>query len=51
MNRQPFAYAVINGEGTHRSLFFDRARAEQWAARCSGTVHPLYLWPEPDKCA
>lgn len=34
------AWLVIAADG-FRSVFLDRPRAEQWAAACHGTVHPL----------
>jgi hypothetical protein len=42
----PTAWLVVTGDGAHRSVYLERARADQWASRCHGTVYPLYLWPE-----
>ena len=46
-HRAPVAWMVVSHDGGHRALFLERARAERWAPDCHGTVHPLYLWPDP----
>lgn len=38
----PAAWLVIAADG-FRAVFLERVRAEQWAARCHGTVHALVL--------